>query len=196
MLRLGEDYEIIFINDGSDDTSLKILESLPQGDSLVIINFAKNRGQSIAYQEGIQKARGEIIITLDADLQNDPSDIPHLIRKLEEGFDVICGWRKSRRDPFLTKILSRIANITRRLLLKEKLHDVNCSLRAYRKKSLAGIDFSHNMYYMLTAILAQRGYRMGEVEVKHYPRKLGKTKFNVGKRMMLTKTLFRFLRNY
>ena len=183
---LGKSYEIIFVNDGSTDRTLDILESLCcEKNYLVVVNFIKNQGQSAAYREGFDRARGEIIITMDGDLQNDPKDIPKLLYKLKEGYDVVCGWRRTRRDPFIIKLLSTMANLYRRLTLGEKLHDVNCSLRVYKKESLKSIDLPGHMYYMLTAILAASGYKINEVEINHYPRKFGKSKFNIWKRILL-----------
>lgn len=195
---LGKSYEIIFINDGSTDGTFGILESLYcEKNYLSVVNFVKNQGQSAAYQEGFNRAKGEIIITMDGDLQNDPKDIPKLLYKLEEGYDAVCGWRKNRRDPFMIKFLSKIANLCRRLTLGEKLHDANCSLRVYKRESLKSIDLTGNMYYMITAILAASGCRIGEVEINHYPRKFDKSKFNIQKRILLFNGLlvFKYLYN-
>ncbi len=194
---LGKPYEIIFINDGSTDTTSDILKSLScEKKNLIVIDFITNQGQSTGYQEGFNRARGEIIITMDGDLQNDPNDIPKLLYKLEEGYDVVCGWRKIRKDPLLIKSLSKIANLSRRLILGEKLHDVNCSLRAHKRESLKSINLTGNMYYMITAIFGARGYKIAEVEVNHYPRKFGKSKFNIFKRILLFNVILVFMHLY
>ena len=192
---LGSSYEIVLVNDGSTDDTLSILARLDnEKNNLIIVNLPQNRGQSAAYQEGFDITRGDIIITMDGDFQNDPKDIPKLLDKLNQGYDVVCGWRKKRTDNFIIKLLSRIGNISRRMLLKERIHDVGCALRVYRKESLQDINL-RGMYHMLTAILASYGYRIEEVEVNHYRRKFGMAKFSIMPRIFSSFLIFRYLSN-
>ncbi len=195
---LGELYELIFINDASTDGSREILEEIRSKDDKVrLVSFIKRKGQGWAFREGFDSAEGEIVVTMDGDLQDDPKDIPRLMGKVENGYDVVCGWRKDRQDPFLTKSFSKIANKIRRMILHEKIHDVNCSLRAYKAGVLRRITFSGSMYYMLTAILAESGCKISELEVRHHPREFGKSKFNFWRRIALFNALLmlRFLYN-
>jgi len=196
MNELGESYEIIFINDGSTDRTFDILKSLSSSkDNFIVINFIKNQGQSAAFQEGFNSAKGKIVITMDGDLQNDPKNIFKLLAKLEEGYDVVCGWRRNRRDHFFKKILSKIANISRRIFLGEKIHDVSCSFRVYMRESLKNINLSGQMYYMLTAILSSSGHRLGEIEIRDYPRRFGKSKFNIITKLSSGLLIFEYLVN-
>ncbi|MFH1459377.1 MAG: glycosyltransferase family 2 protein [Candidatus Omnitrophota bacterium] len=196
---LGQEYEIIFVNDASTDGTLEILRFLAATDkNIVLILFEKNKGQSAAFEKGFNAACGDIIISLDGDYQNDPADIPKLLDKLKTGYDVVCGWRKNRKDRLIVKILSKIANLSRQILLREKIHDVSCSLRAYKKETLKGIIFKNEMYYMLTATLFSRGYKVGEVEVKHLPRESGNSKFSVIKKIQSSMLFFKyfFIKNH
>jgi glycosyltransferase involved in cell wall biosynthesis len=179
-------YELIFIDDGSSDDSGRIISALKQDNpAIVSIGFPRNLGQANAFQEGFKQAQGEIIITIDADLQYDPRDIPRLITKLKQGFDVVCGWRKVRNDSLRINLFSKLANTVRRLFVGEKIHDVNCSLRAYRAKLIREINLPGNLYYMLTAILAGQGAKITEIEVKHFPRRYGRSKFGLFRRLFL-----------
>jgi len=193
---LDKPYEVIFVNDGSTDQTSEILKSLSsERDNLVTINSAKNQGQSEAFRKGFDKAQGEIIVTLDSDLQNDPKDITALLEKLERGFDVVCGWRRRRMDCLFKRMLSRGANASRRLFLGENIHDVSCSLRVYRRKFIKDVDLSGQMYYMLTAILSLAGCKIGEVEIEDHPRRFGKSKFNILTKIASGSLIFRYLMN-
>ncbi|MFC1632480.1 glycosyltransferase family 2 protein [Candidatus Omnitrophota bacterium] len=194
MDQLGKPYEIIFVNDGSTDSTFNVLEDLRHNENhLIVINCRQNQGQAMAFQIGFRKAQGSIVITMDGDLQNEPKDIPQLLNKLGQGYDVVCGWRRNRADPFLIKLLSKIANISRRILLNEKIHDVSCSLRVYKKEVLQDIKLSGQMYYMLTAILSANGYKLGEIEVENHPRKFGKSKFDIKTKLSSGWLLFNYL---
>ncbi len=180
---LGESYEILFVDDASTDTSLATLEKLRSAaPQLVILPHKTRRGQSAALQTGFDAARGELIITLDGDLQNDPEDIPKLLEKLKEGYDVVCGWRKNRNDPFVRKISSRVANTVRQLLLGETIHDVGCSLRVFKRKVLEKVILGGEDHRFFTAFAAKYGFRVGEVEVRHTPRRYGHSKYDTWKR--------------
>ncbi len=176
MKKIALDFEVIFVNDGSIDNTLEKLKKLY---SIKIINFRKNFGQTAALDAGIKRARGEIIITLDGDGQNPPSEISKLISKLNEGYDLVSGWRYKRRDPFIKKIISRGADILRGLLIKDKIHDSGCTLKAYRKECFDDLDLYGEMHRFIPAILKWKGFKVGEVKVEHRERKFGKTKYNL-----------------
>lgn len=184
MSALGEPYEIIFVNDASDDKTREALKAL-EADSpnSVIISLEEHKGQSAAMQAGFDAARGELIITLDGDLQNDPEDIPNLLEKMKEGYDVVCGWRHERKDPLLKRISSGIAVFARRTFTKEKIHDVGCTLRAFKRDVLKNVYLSGSMHRFFTLIMLKSGYKIGEIKVRHHPRKFGKSKYNIRNRL-------------
>jgi glycosyltransferase involved in cell wall biosynthesis len=180
---LGEPYEILFVDDASMDAGLAKLENLRSAAPQLVILALKIRcGQSSALQAGFDAARGELIITLDGDLQNDPEDIPKLLEKMKEGYDVVCGWRKNRNDPFVRKISSRIANAVRQLVLGETIHDVGCSLRVFKRKVLEKVILGGEDHRFFTAFAAKYGFRVGEVEVHHTSRQYGRSKYDTWKR--------------
>ena len=145
---------------------------------LKLIVFRKNFGQTAAFDAGFKEAKGEIIITLDGDLQNDPADIPLLLAKMAEGFDVVSGWRFKRQDPWSKKIPSRVANFLRKLLIHDNIHDSGCSLKAYKRACFQDVDLFGEMHRFIPAILQLEGYSVGEVKVSHHPRIHGVTKYN------------------
>jgi len=172
-------YEIIFIDDGSMDNTFNELLNLNKNDkNICIIKFKRNFGQTAAWNAGFRTAKGDLIITMDADLQNDPSDIPRLIEKLNQGYDVVSGWRFTRQDSLVKKLFSRIANIIRKLITNEKIHDAGCALKIYRKECLKDLYLYGEMHRYITTILSLKGYKVGEVKVNHSTRKFGKTKYN------------------
>jgi len=172
---MGKSFEIIFINDGSSDGTLEKCQGL---SPLKIINFRKRFGQTAGFDAGIKESRGDIVITMDGDLQNDPTDIKLLLSEMDKGFDVISGWRAKRKDPLSKKIFSRGANLLRKLLIQDKIHDSGCSLKAYKRECFHDIDLFGEMHRFMPAILELEGYRVGEVVVSHHPRIHGKTKYN------------------
>jgi len=183
---LGKNYEIIFIDDGSTDNSLKIMDEIAQKDSSVaIIKFRKNYGQTAAFAAGFKYATGDVIITMDADLQNDPEDIPKLLEKLSEGYDLVSGWRKDRKDNAITrKIPSWIANrIINKLIegTKVKIHDFGCSLKAYKKGILKNLKLYGEMHRFIPAYAAWLGIKIAEIPVKHHPRQFGQTKYGLNR---------------
>lgn len=173
---LYEPFEIIAINNASVDRTREILLSLRP---LTIISFAYNIGQTAALDAGIHHATGDIIIIIDADLQNDPTDIPKLIARMREGYDVVVGWRKDRHDPLWRRFFSRFANFITRRIAGISLHDYGCALRAFRRKDLEGLRLYGVMHVFLPVILGRRGARIAEVEVMHHERKSGRTKYSL-----------------
>ncbi len=173
--KMGNPYEIIFVDDGSRD---KTLVEAKQCTPVKLIVFRKNFGQTAAFDAGIKAATNDIIVTLDGDLQNDPDDIPLLIGKINEGYDVVSGWRYKRQDPWSKKIPSRIANLLRKVLIHDNIHDSGCSLKAYRRECFKDIDLFGEMHRFIPAILELEGFRVAEVKVSHHPRVHGVTKYN------------------
>jgi glycosyltransferase involved in cell wall biosynthesis len=171
--------EFIFVDDGSADQTFHQLKSLHQTDNrLKVIRFKKNFGQSAALSAGFARAKGEVVITMDADLQNDPRDIPRLVQELENGYDVVSGWRHSRKDSFFKRMFSRFSNWLRSKLTLESIHDSGCTLRAYRSECLHDLELYGEMHRYIPALLSWKGYKIGEVKVAHRPRVHGKTKYS------------------
>jgi glycosyltransferase involved in cell wall biosynthesis len=177
--RLGKTFEIIFINDGSSDGSYDVLNRLADADKRVkVINLRRNFGQTAAMSAGIDHARGDIIIPMDADLQNDPVDIPLLLEKLAEGYDVASGWRKDRQDGEVARIFtSNLANWLIGRLTGVRLHDSGCSLKAYRAEILKGTRLYGEMHRLIPALANLMGARICEVPVTHHARQFGKSKY-------------------
>jgi len=181
MTSLGEEYEIIFINDGSTDETLNRLNVLKDtSPNLRIVNFEENRGQGKAIEEGFRNSKGEIILTLDGDLQNDPQDIPKMVAKIDEGYDLVCGWRHNRKDNLIKKLKSKIGNFLQRKITKLGLHDMSCTFRAYRKNIVDNISLSGKYDFSLLPYVISQSHkvRIGEVKVRHNDRKFGATKYN------------------
>jgi glycosyltransferase involved in cell wall biosynthesis len=179
MDKLSGDYEIIYINDGSKDNSLKELRKLSK---VKIIDLNRNYGQATAIDAGFKDSSGEIVISLDGDLQNDPKDIPKMLEKLEkEKLDVVCGWRKKRKDSFAIKSLTVTGRLFRRILIKDPVHDTGCTLRVYRKKAVKSLDLQGEMHRYILALLRWKGFRIGEIIVNHRPRVNGETKYGSSK---------------
>jgi glycosyltransferase involved in cell wall biosynthesis len=197
---LGQDYEIIFVDDGSTDGTYQRLKQLAEKDSrLKVIRFKRNYGQTAAMSAGFEHAKGDVIITLDADLQNDPEDIPLLLEKLEEGYHVVSGWRKDRKDPFLSRRLpSMIANWLISKITGVHLHDYGCTLKAYRAEVVKDLELFGDMHRFLPALTKRRGAKITEVVVRHHPRMFGKSKYGIGRtvRVLLDIMLVKFLNEY
>ncbi len=180
MKSIKKSYEIIFIDDGSKDNTFKELEKLANKNiDTKVIKFRKNFGQTAAWRAGFENAQGDIIITMDSDLQNDPRDIPKLLKKLQEGYDVVSGWRYNRKDKFSKRFFSIFSRLLRKCIIKNKIHDPGCSLKAYKRQALQDIELQGEMHRYIVELLALKGYKVAEVKVKHFPRKKGKTKYNL-----------------
>jgi glycosyltransferase involved in cell wall biosynthesis len=179
---LGVSYELLFVDDGSGDHTAQILRDLAAKQPEVrIIRFRQNAGQTAALDAGFKEARGPRVVTLDADLQNDPRDIPHLLEMLDD-YDVVCGIRQGRQDTWLRRISSKFANHLRRGVLHDDIVDVGCSLRAYRQHCLGSIKLYSGMHRFLPVLLQIEGFRIGQVPVRHHPREHGQSKYNVRNR--------------
>ncbi len=174
-------YEVVFVDDGSSDKTFQVLSDLKKSDeNLKVIKFRGNFGQSAAMGAGFKYASGKIVIAMDGDLQNDPMDIPNLVKKMNEGYDIVSGWRKNRKDKMIIrKIPSKIANRLVQKLTGVKIHDTGCSLKAYRKDILNKIRVYGELHRFIPALGGIEGARISEVEVTHHERKFGVSKYNI-----------------
>ena len=194
------DYEIIMVDDGSTDGSFGALQRIAAQDSrLKVIRFRRNFGQTAAMSAGFDAASGNIIIPMDGDLQNDPADIPRLIEKLHEGYDVVSGWRRSRKDTVITrKIPSMLANALISFFTGVHLHDYGCTLKAYRREVLDGINLYGEMHRFVPALASQVGAKVTELPVNHFPRLHGASKYGISRtlRVILDLMTVKFLLSY
>ncbi len=173
-------YEIIFVDDGSKDDTLKnLIEFYKKDNKVKIIVFKKNFGQSAALKAGFEYAKGGIIITMDGDLQNDPNDVPLLLNKLKQGYDVVSGWRHKRKDNISKRFFSKISNEVHRKLTGLNIHDSGCSLKAYKKEAIKDLELYGELHRYIPAILNWGGYKISEIKVRHHKRKYGKTKYGM-----------------
>lgn len=197
---LSISYEIILINDGSTDGSLDVLVELTKKDKNVsVVDFNKNFGQTEAMMAGFNHATGDVIITMDADLQNDPTDIPALLEKIAEGYDVVSGWRKDRKDHAIKRnFLSRVANKIISYVSGVTLHDYGCTLKAYRRSSTNLINLYGEMHRFIPIYSALTGATVAEIPVKHHPRKFGESKYGMERilKVVLDLIVVRFLSKY
>ena len=181
---IGCPYEMLFVDDGSQDRSRDILKEMAvRFSSLRLLGLKNNSGLSTALLVGMNEARGDILVTLDSDLQNDPGDIPALLQRLNE-HDMATGWRQRREDPWLKKISSKIANTIRNRISGETIKDSACTLRAFKKECIKEIPVFNGMHRFMSTLVKMRGYRVIEVPVTHHPRTFGKSKYNVRNRMI------------
>ena len=175
-------WELIFVDDGSSDGSAPLMASIAKDDGRVkLVKLRRNFGQTAAMAAGIDHARGAVIVPLDADMQNDPRDIPRLLTKLEEGYDIVSGWRKSRKDPLSKRLPSIVANKLATWITGVHLHDYGCTLKAYRREVLEGVHIYGEMHRFIPALASSVGARIGELEVTHHPRMFGKSKYGIGR---------------
>jgi len=197
---LKRPYEVLAVDDGSLDQTFDKLKAVHQRDPRWrVIRFRRNFGQSAAFSAGFDLAQGDVIITMDGDLQNDPADIPRLLEKIEAGYDVVSGWRVNRHDKFLTRRLpSRMANSLISKVTGIKLHDYGCSLKAYRRDVVKNIRLYGEMHRLIPALASWMGIQVAEIPVNHMPRKFGRSKYGLGRtvRVILDLLTVKFLLDY
>jgi glycosyltransferase involved in cell wall biosynthesis len=177
--RMGKEYEIIFVDDGSEDGSFPILRSLHEedGEHIRVIQFRRNFGKTAALTAGFKQARGEIVITMDADLQDDPAEIPGMVEKLDDDYDLVVAWRHERQDSLSKKIPSRIANSSVSLLTGTRLHDLNCGFKAYRREVVQDLKLYGELHRFIPVLAHWRGFKVTEKKVTHRSRQYGQSKY-------------------
>ena len=197
---MGVEHEILFVDDGSIDNSLNIIRAIQNNDPSVIgVSFRKNFGQTAAMSAGFDYATGDVIVTMDGDLQNDPHDIPHMIEKIGEGYDVVTGWRHDRKDAFINrKLPSIIANKIISWTTKVSLHDYGCTLKAFRREVIKNIKLYGEMHRFIPAIASGMGISFTEIKVNHRPRRFGTSKYGISRtiRVILDLITVKFLLSY
>lgn len=194
-------WEAVLVNDGSSDGSLEVLRKIAWQDPehIRVVSLRRNFGQTAAIAAGIDNASGEVVVLMDADLQNDPADIPRMLDKIEEGYDVVSGWRINRQDTFITRTLpSRMANWLISVVTGVHLHDYGCTLKAYRREVITGFRLYGEMHRFIPAYASSVGARIIEMPVNHHPRKFGKTKYGLNRTIKVILDLFtvKFLLSY
>jgi len=178
---LGVEFEVVFVDDGSEDTSAEIIRRLRERDARVrLVHLKANAGETAATDAGFKAARGRTIVTMDADLQNDPADIPRLLAQLDQ-WDAVCGWRVHRRDgdALLRRVSSRVGNRVRNWVSDESIQDSGCTFRAFRRECLRGLTLYRGFHRFIPTLLRLRGYRVMEMPVAHRPRRFGRSKYGV-----------------
>lgn len=179
---LKQKYEILYVDDGSTDESFKVLQKISRKDKKVsLFSFRKNEGKAEALSVGFAKAKGDVVVTLDADLQDKPSEIKKLIKKLQGGYDLVCGWRKERKDPVTKVAASKLFNGIAGAFWGLSLHDYNCGLKAYKKEAAKSVQLYGGMHRFIPLLVHQNGFRVTEVPVVHESRKYGKSKYGFSK---------------
>ena len=174
----SEPWEVVFVDDGSTDGSLAVLDRLhAEMTNVVVVHLRRNFGKAAALQAGFLEARGDLIVTIDADLQDDPAEIPHLLAKLDEGFDLVSGWKTRRNDPVTRRVFSRVFNWLAAIVSGVRLHDVNCGLKAYRAEVLQGMRLYGELHRFIPILASYRGYRIAEIPVNHRPRQHGRSRY-------------------
>ena len=200
MAPLGVQWQVVYVDDGSSDRTFQILEAIAQRDPhATVVQLRRNFGQTAAIAAGIDHSSGEVIILVDADLQNDPADIPRLLAKLGEGYDIVSGWRKNRADPWWSRRLpSMVANAIISRVTGVRLHDYGCTLKAYRREVLQDIELYGEMHRLIPALAASIGARISEIEVHHRGRRFGKSKYGIGRtlKVVLDLVTIKFLSSY
>ena len=175
-------YEIIFIDDGSTDNSHAIINEIAKRDpNIKLIRFRTNFGKAAALQAGFDKAMGDVIFTMDADLQDDPKEIPGFLEKINEGYDLVSGWKKKRKDPITKRLPSKIFNLITSMVFHLHLHDYNCGYKAYRKEAAKSLNIYGELYRYIPAIVWSKGFSVAEIVVTHHKRKFGKSKYGASR---------------
>lgn len=175
----GIDYEIIFVDDGSEDQTAT---QIAAGPHIRVLSFARNAGQSAAVWAGLKVATGDVLVLIDGDLQNDPADIPRLLAELSSGADLVCGYRAERKDTFVKRVSSRIANFIRSRFTRDGVRDTGCTLKAMRRQCIGALLPFKGMHRFIPALVKGAGYRLVEIPVNHRPRRFGRSKYGLGNR--------------
>lgn len=183
MEKINKPYEVLFVDDGSGDKSFEIAKKISkENKSVKVIHFSRNQGKAAVLQAGFKVAKGDYVVTMDADLQDDPKEIPALLKKIQTGYDLISGWKKERHDPWHKTIPSYILN---NLLLRAvsglKIHDINCGLKIYRNEVVKSVSVYGELYRFIPILAANKGFKVGEMVVKHRERKYGKSKYGISR---------------
>ena len=177
---LGQEWEAVFVDDGSRDGSFAALTRLhAQAPNVRVVRLRRNFGKAAALVAGFDQARGETIVTIDADLQDDPAELPRLLAKLEEGFDLVSGWKTRRQDPWSRRVLSRIFNAVTSWMSGVRMHDMNCGLKAYRAEVVHGLRLYGELHRFIPVLAHHRGYRIAELPVNHRPREHGRSRYGL-----------------
>jgi dolichol-phosphate mannosyltransferase len=177
-----EPYEVVFVDDGSTDGSMAVLERLhAETTSVVVVHLRRNFGKAAALQAGFLEARGDVVVTMDADLQDDPAEIPQLLAKLDEGFDLVSGWKTRRNDPWSRRVLSKVFNWATAVVSGVRLHDVNCGLKAYKAEVLKGMRIYGELHRFIPVLASYRGFRVAEVSVNHRAREHGRSRYGLSR---------------
>lgn len=199
MIKNSYDYEIIFVDDGSSDGTFDIMREIAKEDrNLKIIRFRRNFGQTAAMAAGFDYAKGDVIVSLDGDLQNDPEDIPELLKKIEEGYDVVSGWRKNRQDEKKRVAFSKVANWLIGKITKVNLHDYGCSLKAYRSDVAKNLHMYGELHRFIPVLANIYGASITEIPVRHHPRQFGQSKYNLSRtfRVIVDLILMYFMQKF
>lgn len=180
--QLEKPYEVLFVNDGSTDGTKEVIDDIAdQDDHVGAIHFRRNFGKAAALSAGFQRARGQVVFTMDADLQDNPKEIPNLLARLEEGFDLISGWKQARQDPLDKTLPSKLFNFTVSAVSGLKLHDHNCGFKAYRREVIEDLNLYGELHRFIPVLAHWRGFRVGEMPVEHFARKFGKSKYGTSR---------------
>ncbi len=195
---IGTDYEVVYVDDGSSDRTLQLLEEIQKKDEhVVVLSLRRNFGQTAAFAAGFDFARGDVVITMDGDLQNDPKDIPRLLEAIKD-YDLVSGWRKKRQDTFSRTFPSKIANWLISKVTGVRLHDYGCSLKAYRREVVKNLKLYGEMHRFIPAVASWYGVRIAEIETTHHPRLRGKSKYGISRtiKVLLDLVTVKFLQSF
>ena len=174
----GDELEVVFVDDGSTDGSMSVLSRMhDEAANIVVVHLRRNFGKAAALQAGFLEARGDVVVTIDADLQDDPAEIPKLLAKLAEGFDLVSGWKTRRNDPLARRLFSRMFNWATGVVSGVRLHDVNCGLKAYRAEVLHGLRLYGELHRFIPVLASYQGFRVAEIPVNHRPRQHGRSRY-------------------
>jgi len=180
LVKLGREYEIILIEDGSTDNTVEVLRGMIQADAHIkMVEMLTNSGKSNALNVGFSLAKGDIVISMDGDLQDDPLEIPRFVEKIESGYDLVTGWKKVRKDPLEKTMPSRLFNKVTSMMVGLSLHDYNCGFKAYKRNALKGLRLYGDLHRFIPALLFKQGYKVAEIPIEHHPRIHGKSKYGI-----------------